>query len=125
MSESSPGEGLVLDTSRIDEFHAHVYYDKETRRRARRLREAISGHFEVTIGSWHDEPVGPHPQAMYLVTFGPDQFRNLVPWLMLNRDGLTVLVHAKTDDSYRDHTDFAMWLGKALDLRLERYKAKT
>lgn len=114
----------MLDTSRIDEFHAHVYYDKETRRRAGRLREAISGRFEVEIGSWHDEPVGPHPQAMYLVTFGPDQFQHLVPWLMLNRDGLTVLVHAKSDDSYRDHTDFAMWLGKALDLRLERYKAK-
>ena len=114
----------MVDTSRIDEFHAHVYYDKETRRRAGRLREAISGRFEVEIGSWHDEPVGPHPQAMYLVTFGPDQFQHLVPWLMLNRDGLSILVHAKSDDSYRDHTDFAMWLGQALDLRLERVKAK-
>ncbi len=114
----------MLDTSRIDEFHAHVYYDKETRRRAGRLREAISARFEVEIGSWHDEPVGPHPPAMYLVTFGPDQFQHLVPWLMLIREGLSIPVHAKSDDSYRDHTDFAMWLGQALDLRLERVKAK-
>ena len=41
----------MLDTSRIDEFHAHVYYDKETRQRAGRLREAIAGRFEVTVGS--------------------------------------------------------------------------
>ena len=115
----------MLDTSRIDEFHAHVYYDKETRELAGRLREAISGRFEVKMGSWHDEPVGPHPQAMYLVTFGADQFQHLVPWLMLNRDGLSILVHAQTDESsYRDHTDFAMWLGQALDLRLEKFKAK-
>ncbi|MCH8097329.1 MAG: DOPA 4,5-dioxygenase family protein [Proteobacteria bacterium] len=119
MSESPAREGSVLDTSRIDEFHAHVYYDKETRQRAGRLREAIAGRFEVTVGSWHDEPVGPHPQAMYLISFGADQFQRLVPWLMLNRDGLTVLVHAKTDESStRDHTDFAMWLGPPLDLRL-------
>ncbi len=115
----------MLDTSRIDEFHAHVYYDEETRESAARLREAIAGRFEVKIGSWHDEPVGPHPKGMYLVSFGADQFQHLVPWLMLNRDGLTILVHAQTgESSYRNHTDFAMWLGKALDLRLERYKAK-
>lgn len=114
----------MLDTSRIDEFHAHVYYEAKTRQRAGKLREAISARFDVKIGNWHDEPVGPHPQAMYLVTFGGDQFAAVVPWLMLNRDGLTILVHAKTDDSYRDHTDFAMWMGQALDLRLERYKAK-
>ena len=115
----------MVDTCRIDEFHAHVYYDKGTRRGAGRLREAIAGRFEVKIGSWHDEPVGPHPLAMYLVSFGADQFQRLVPWLMLNRDGLTILVHAKTDESsYRDHTDFAMWLGQALDLRLEKFKAK-
>lgn len=114
-----------MDTSRIDEFHAHVYYDQDTRELAGRLRQEIAERFEVTVGSWHDEPVGPHPQSMYLVTFGADQFQHLVPWLMLNRGALTVLVHAKTDESsYRDHTDFAMWLGPALDLRLEKFEAK-
>jgi aromatic ring-cleaving dioxygenase len=42
-----------------------------------------------------------------------------VPWLMLNRDGLDVLVHPLAGDSLADHTRFAMWLGRALPLRLE------
>jgi len=42
-----------------------------------------------------------------------------VPWLMLNREGLDVLVHPETDDAYDDHTSHAMWLGQPLDLRLE------
>jgi aromatic ring-cleaving dioxygenase len=42
-----------------------------------------------------------------------------VPWLMLNREGLDVLVHPLTDDSVADHTQFALWLGTPLPLRIE------
>ncbi len=42
-----------------------------------------------------------------------------MPWLMLNRDGLDVLVHPLSGDSVADHTRFAMWLGHAQPLRLD------
>ena len=45
--------------------------------------------------------------------------RELVPWLMLNREGLNVLVHPLTDDSVADHTRFAVWLGTPLPLRVD------
>ena len=48
-----------------------------------------------------------------------EEFPRLVPWLMLNRDGLDVLVHPQTGDSVADHTRFALWLGTALPLRLD------
>ena len=38
---------------------------------------------------------------------------------MLNREGLDVLVHPLTDDSVADHTQFALWLGTPLPLRIE------
>jgi hypothetical protein len=44
------------------------------------------------------------------------------PWLMLNRDGLTVLLHPETGDDYVDHTDHAAWFGSMLPLRLEMFK---
>ena len=56
---------------------------------------------------------------MYQVAFAPEEFRRLVPWLMLNRGGLDVLVHPQTDDAYADHTEHACWLGATLPLRLE------
>jgi DOPA 4,5-dioxygenase len=36
----------------------------------------------------------------------------------LHRDGLDVLVHPLTEDAVEDHTDFAMWLGKPIELKL-------
>ncbi len=107
------------DPVQVAGYHAHIYYDPATRAAAERIREGIGARFEARLGSWHDEPVGPHPVAMYQVAFAADQFPHLVPWLMLNRDGLDVLVHPLSGDSLADHTRFAMWLGQALPLRLD------
>jgi DOPA 4,5-dioxygenase len=107
------------DIALIEGYHAHIYYDPESRGTAERLREAIAARFDVTLGRWHDRPVGPHPQAMYQVAFAVAEFQRLVPWLMLNRDGLDVLVHPLTSDDYADHAWHALWLGHVLTLDLE------
>ena len=106
------------DPSRINGYHAHVYYAPETRATAERLRTAIGDRFQARLGSWHDEPVGPHPIAMYQVAFAGEEFSELVPWLMLNREGLNILVHPLTGDSVADHTRFAAWLGTPVPLRI-------
>ena len=104
----------------ISGYHAHLYYAPQTRPIAERLRAAIGDRFpRARIGSWHDEPVGPHPIAMYQVAFAVEEFPLIVPWLMLNRADLDVLVHPLTDDSVADHTRFALWLGSPLRLRVE------
>lgn len=101
-------------------WHAHVYYDPaapETRAAADRLRAGIAADFpEAVLGRWHDRPVGPHPQAMYQVAFPPALFPSLVPWIALNRDGLTVLVHPETGRQKADHLRHAIWLGAVLTL---------
>ena len=107
------------DPTGISGYHAHVYYAPATKPVAAKLREAVGQKFDVRVGSWHDEPVGPHSVAMYQLAFAADQFPRLVPWLMLNRDGLDILVHPMTGDSLSDHTRFALWLGTPLPLRLE------
>jgi aromatic ring-cleaving dioxygenase len=107
------------DPERIESYHAHIYYDPATRERAEQLRQGIGERFSARLGNWHDEPVGPHPVAMYQVAFAAAEFPRLVPWLMLNRDGLDVLVHPQSGDSVADHTRFAMWLGHVLPLRLD------
>lgn len=103
---------------RISSYHAHVYYDASTRDLAARIREQMGERFQVTLGRWHDKPVGPHPRWMYQVAFAPDQFAQLVPWLMLNREGLDVLVHPNSGHPLADHRDHAMWLGNSLALNL-------
>ena len=111
-------EGFA-DTAAIRSWHAHVYYDTATRPDAERLRQAIGAGFDVQLGRWHDEPVGPHPISMYQVAFAVAEFPRLVPWLALNRGKLTVLVHPQAENAYDDHTAHAMWLGTRLPLRLD------
>jgi DOPA 4,5-dioxygenase len=56
---------------------------------------------------------------MYQVAFPAEAFGTIVPWLMLNRGPLDVLVHAETGNDLRDHTAHTLWLGEPLPLRLE------
>src|ERR1700730_1235213 len=107
------------DPSHVKGYHAHIYYAPETRGTAERLRAGIGERFQARLGSWHDEPGGPHPLAMYQGGLAADGVPAPRPWLMLNREDLNVLVHPLTDDSVADHTRFALWLGTALPLRVE------
>jgi aromatic ring-cleaving dioxygenase len=118
MTQSVPDESF-RDAGQIRGFHAHIYYDTRTRPVAETLREAIAAQFTTDLGRWHDEPVGPHPVSMYQVAFAPEEFGRFVPWLMLNRGGLDVLIHPQTGDAYADHTEHASWLGTQLPLRLD------
>jgi aromatic ring-cleaving dioxygenase len=112
------------DPASITHYHAHIYYDPQsTRDRAARLRERVAVAFPAaTLGRWHDALVGPHPQSMYQIAFPREMLASFVPWLMLNRDGLTVLLHPETGDDYVDHTAHAAWFGGMLPLRLEMFK---
>ena len=110
------------DSARIEGYHAHIYYAPATRELAARVREGIGARFAARLGSWHDEAVGPHPISMYQVAFEAAEFPRIVPWLMLNRDGLSILVHPLSGDAYLDHARFALWLGTPVPLRLDVLK---
>jgi aromatic ring-cleaving dioxygenase len=108
-----------IDPATIEGYHAHIYYDDGSRETAARIREQLEQNFTVEMGRWRDQPVGPHPTSMYQVKFAPNEFPRIVPWLMLNRAELTVLVHPETGDAYADHAHHALWLGQKLELRLD------
>lgn len=104
----------------IQSYHAHIYFDgPEQRAAAEILREQIAQRFSVLLGRWHDQTVGPHTRPMYQVAFSTAEFARIVPWLMLNRRGLAVLVHPNTGHPKRNHTTEAMWLGEILGINVE------
>ena len=107
------------DPREIRGYHAHIYYDADTKPAAASLRTAIEARFEMRMGRWHDRPIGPHPRWSYQVAFAPALFGEIVPWLALNRGELTVLVHPETGDDVADHTGHAIWLGEILDLDID------
>src|SRR5258706_8837176 len=100
-------------------YPAHIYYDPtSTRAVAEGVCAALGEHCQVEIEAFRDTPIGPHPLANVLVLFKLDQFAQVVPYLMVHRDGLDVLVHPLTADAVEDHTAFAMWLGKPVELKI-------
>ena len=114
----------MADPGSIKDYHAHIYYDPATTRgKAEHLRERVAAAFPgAKLGRWHDELVGPHPQSMYQIAFPTAMLAGFVPWLMLNRDGLTVLLHPETGDDLTDHTAHAAWFGAVLPLRVDVFK---
>jgi len=106
----------------ITGYHAHVYYDAGSKAAAAELRDAIEARFDVRLGRWHDRPVGPHPSWSYQIAFAPPLFAEIVPWLALNRGGLTIFLHPETGDAIPDHRDHALWLGDKAELNLDALK---
>jgi DOPA 4,5-dioxygenase len=79
---------------------------------------------ELRIYTFWEEPIGPHPIAMFEVNlFTPAQFGAFIPWLVINRGPLSALIHPNTvnpvtgehDEAERDHTQrvgYLMLCGK-------------
>ncbi|MBE7728819.1 DOPA 4,5-dioxygenase family protein [Komagataeibacter sp. FXV3] len=107
-------------------YHAHIYFDDAaTRDMAARVREQIAARFAVRLGRWHEVAVGPHVAPMYQVAFATDLFAALVPWLMLNHNGLSILIHPGTTNPRRDHMRDSMWIGRPRALLSDRLPEHT
>ncbi len=54
--------GTAMETLQIKDWHAHVYFDAASARRARALREKIGEELRHRDGPLPRKPVGPHPR---------------------------------------------------------------
>jgi DOPA 4,5-dioxygenase len=102
----------------VSGFHAHVYFGPSTLAQARELCEEAARRFPLQMGRMHERPVGPHPDWSCQLSFGPDAFAEVVPWLALHRNGLVVFVHPLTGNELLDHRDHAIWMGQIRPLDL-------
>ena len=107
--------------STVTGYHAHIYFDKDTLQQAIRLCEQARDEMGTTMGRVHQKPVGPHSQWSCLLTFPAERISQLLPWLILNRNGLTVFLHPETGNDLADHTDHVVWLGENKPLKIDQF----
>ena len=111
---------MILSIDLIKGYHAHIYYDAESKSKAQALSKAVENQFgEAVFGRWHDRPVGPHPDWSHQISFRPELFDKIIPYLALNRNGLVIFTHPNTDDVLRDHNDGAIWMGNIRPLNFD------
>lgn len=107
-----------MENTIIKGYHAHVYFDGNSVEQARALRERVGEEFDYAVGRFHEKNVGPHPRWSFQIAFNAEAFGTLVPWLAVNRKGLTVFVHGLSGEDIYDHTELVMWLGESVELEL-------
>ena len=112
----------MTDPAAIQGWHAHVYFTEAEIDHARVLCEAARDQFGIKMGRMHPAPVGPHPTGSCQISVPPEKLADVIGWLALNRDGLTVFTHAETGDVMADHTQHVVWLGESQPLRLDVLK---
>ncbi|CAM6089088.1 unnamed protein product [Calypogeia fissa] len=100
----------------IRSYDVHIYFwqtDAADTEKARALREEIQLKFpELKVYKFWEQPIGPHPTGMFEVDLKtPEEFASFVPWLTVNRRGLSVLVHPNTGRPRDDHLVNGLWIG--------------
>ncbi|MDJ0593290.1 MAG: DOPA 4,5-dioxygenase family protein [Pleurocapsa sp. MO_226.B13] len=107
------------DINLIEKYHAHVYFDESTVDLAQLLCEEAGNRFNVTVGRMHRRPIGPHPSWSCQLAFDRSNHTELLTWLALNRNGLTILIHPLSGNDLKDHTAYASWMGESQELNLD------
>ncbi|KAJ7533787.1 hypothetical protein O6H91_13G064900 [Diphasiastrum complanatum] len=103
--------------SPIRSYDVHIYFfetDETHTALARALQAEIKEKFqELEVYKFWAHPIGPHPIGNFEIDLkSPEEFLLFVPWIQVNRRGLSVLVHPNTGNSLKDHTENAIWIGE-------------
>jgi aromatic ring-cleaving dioxygenase len=106
-------------TREIIGWHCHVYFELAQRERAVILNDKIQDNFSIWDYRWLNSANPLHPLPMFRFQFNRHELAQFVEWITLNRDGLSVLLHAITGDDIFDHSYNAMWLGQPLALDID------
>lgn len=111
-----------MSRTTINGYHAHLYYSLDELNKAKEIAQKAEQLFNVKIGRFHEKPIGPHPIPSCQLAFDNNSFKDIIPWLMLNHQGLTIFIHPQTGDDLKDHSLSAMWIGQQVDLNLDIFK---
>ena len=106
----------------IFDFHAHIYFDPPQLAEAKALASVVREKFGVSVGHFHERPVGPHPRGSVQMTVPTNRFGEVATWLAVNRAGLTIFAHASTGEDRQDHSHNVIWFGPSEELNLALFE---
>lgn len=126
------GPYFNLTAADVSEYHVHIYFEENdnvlSRMEAQHLAWAVLNAFPQTAtGGDPVGIVGPHTRPNIELDVKPEGFADVVRFLQLNSQGLSILIHPRTGDETFDHKRAALWLGTPVPLNeafFERLQAR-
>ncbi|KAI9291680.1 dopa 4,5-dioxygenase, partial [Neoconidiobolus thromboides FSU 785] len=109
--------------SPIKYFDLHFYFkewDSASVASITTLRQSFIQAFpHIKVFELVPRPVGPHPVGMFEAhVMSEEDLGKIIPWLLVNRNGHSVLVHPNTDNALNDHSIHAVFVGEKQELKL-------
>ena len=112
----------MFNTETVSGYHVHVYFhDAKSKSKVISLKEELQQRFQIKTSRLFEEVDvnDPHQRPMFVATLSASEFADVVPWVMLNQNGLNMMIHPMTGDNMADHRDYPMWLGSVLTINLD------
>jgi DOPA 4,5-dioxygenase len=107
---------LQENPNRPVSWHFHIYFPSAEIDKAHWLHDTIARRFRVGLYPVEDGAGGPHPLPNLEIQVSREEFPKVLPWMALNRQGLSVHVHPRSEDLIGDHIVWPLWLGKPIRL---------
>lgn len=117
-------------------YDVHIHFDMKDKDHAYQVYENFLAflkeeHIDFASAGFYTEVFdrSPHLKPMWEVDFKQkdhlfETMGIVISWLMLNREGLTVLIHPNTENrtresKIRDHTIYTLWMGEPDTLNVD------
>lgn len=129
--------GMSIEPTEVitEGYDVHTYFKIEEKEKAFSVYQNFleylkDNNIKVTSG-FHPDIFddSPHPLPMWEVDLDiqdcwQEKLGIAISWLMLNREGLSILIHPNTglrnrDSKLMDHTEYTLWLGNPVILNLD------
>lgn len=107
------GPYFNFSAAKASEYHIHIYTrdgweDVVATSLAQELRNVARGKVS---GAHKVGRIGPHTLENVEVDIAPEAFGDVVRFLQMNAQGLSILIHPRTGDEVFDHKQAALWIG--------------
>lgn len=112
----------MVNMSNVAQYHAHIYFELDDLARTEQIRQSLIDLLpaQAVVYKLIARLVGPHSLPMFEIDFPAGMKDEVVSLIEQCRDGHSVLIHPVIDDELAAHTTDAQWLGRRLDLFLDR-----
>ena len=112
----------MVNMSNVAQYHAHIYFELDDLARTEQIRQKLIDSLpaQTVVYKLIARLVGPHTLPMFEIDFPTGMKDQVVSLIEQYRDGRSVLIHPVIDDELAAHTSGAQWLGRRLDLLLDR-----